>query len=151
AKWVHVDLTQQVLTAYEGDRLVFATLVSTGKKGFATPSGIYRVWYKVIHGAMHGARREPYFVDEVPFIQYFHRSHALHGTFGHDRFGTRQSHGCINLSMADAEWLFDWAPPALPAGWHAIEPEPAKQPRLWVVVERARRPSEGLLAARLAD
>jgi L,D-transpeptidase-like protein len=135
AKWVHIDLREQVLTAYEGDRLVFATLVSTGKAGDATKTGLFRVYHKAIHAAMHGRHKEDrYFVDEVPFIQYFFANVALHGTYWHDRFGERQSHGCVNLSFADAEWLFDWAPPALPKGWHAVEPTEG-QPRLWVLVE----------------
>ena len=134
AKWVHIDLREQVLTAYEGDRLVFATLVSTGKHGDATRAGVFRVYHKAIHAAMHGTDpADPYFVDEVPHVQYFFRNMALHGTYWHDRFGQRYSHGCVNLSFADAEWLFDWAPPPLPAGWHAIEPQSST---LWVQVQR---------------
>jgi hypothetical protein len=61
---------------------------------------------------------------------------ALHGTFWHDRFGRRASHGCVNLSMADARWLFDWAPPRLPSGWSAIWPLETHFPSLWVLVTR---------------
>ena len=135
AKWVHVSLQQQVLTAYEGDRLVFATLVSTGRTDQPTSRGLFRVFEKVIHASMHGVLPSPYFVDEVPFILYVYNSVGLHGTFWHDRFGERMSHGCINLSIADAEWLFTWAPPQLPAGWHAVEPEAANRPTLWVLIE----------------
>jgi Ala-tRNA(Pro) deacylase len=132
-KWVHIDLGQQTLTAYEGDRLVFATLVSTGKRGDETRTGLFRVYHKTIHASMHGTDpADPYFVDEVPFVQYFVANMALHGTFWHDRFGERHSHGCVNLSFADAEWLFEWAPPRLPAGWHAVVGD---QNGLWVKVE----------------
>ncbi len=55
-RWVHVDTDEQTLTAYEGDRMVFATLVSTGKKGWETPTGVFRVWLKVRHARMHGHR-----------------------------------------------------------------------------------------------
>jgi lipoprotein-anchoring transpeptidase ErfK/SrfK len=135
AAWVHVSLREQVLVAYEGPRAVYATLVSTGLAEHPTPRGLFRVWHKERHAPMHGDPPEPYFVDEVPFVQYFSKGIALHGTFWHDRFGRRASHGCVNLSMADAEWLFDWAPPLLPSGWHAIEPEAAKRSSLWVLVE----------------
>jgi hypothetical protein len=138
AKWVHVDLTEQVLTAYEGDHPVYATLVSTGKSGDDTKPGVYRVWYKMAHGAMHGQPDEPYFVDEVPWVMYFHRSQALHGTFWHDRFGHTISHGCVNLSIADAEWLFRWSPPELPQGWRAILPDAQARASLWVQIEHAR-------------
>jgi lipoprotein-anchoring transpeptidase ErfK/SrfK len=43
----------------------------------------------------------------VPYTLYFHKSEGLHGTYWHDRFGTCESHGCVNLSLADARWLFD--------------------------------------------
>ncbi|MEW6778087.1 MAG: L,D-transpeptidase, partial [Bdellovibrionota bacterium] len=136
-KWVHVDLTEQVLTAYEGDTLVFATLVSTGKKETQTKTGLFRVWRKAIHEALQGEPEDPYLVEEVPFLLFFHEEQAFHGTFWHEAFGTAASHGCVNLSMADAAWLFEWAPPRLPPGWHSITPEPAGLPTLWVQVERA--------------
>ena len=134
APWVYVDLDKQTLTAYEGDRLVFATLVSTGKPGFSTPTGIFRVWYKTRHTTMNG-RREPYHVEEVPDVMYFHGSDGLHGAFWHDCFGRPSSHGCINLSPADAQWLFGWAPPTLPPGWHSVLPPPTS-PSLRLVVGR---------------
>ncbi len=140
ARWVHVDLSEQVLTAYEGDRLVFSTLVSTGKPGHATTAGTFRVFEKTVHAAMHGRHGDPYFVDEVPFVLYFNDGMGLHGTFWHDRFGRRTSHGCVNLSIRDAEWLFDWAPPELPAGWHAVAPLAAGRPTLHVRVEHAPPP-----------
>jgi lipoprotein-anchoring transpeptidase ErfK/SrfK len=135
AKWVHVDLARQLLTAYEGDRLVYATLVSTGRPPHTTPTGRFRVWYKAIHSPMHGEPDDPYYVDEVPYVMFIRKGIALHGTFWHDRFGHRMSHGCVNLSIADAAWLFAWAPPTLPDGWHAIEPEPAGRPTLEVLIE----------------
>jgi hypothetical protein len=135
ARWVHVSLAEQTLVAYEGDTPVLATLVSTGLPQHATATGLYRVHHKEIHAAMHGDPPEPYFVDEVPFVQYFRQGMALHGTFWHDRFGRRASHGCVNLSMADARWLFEWAPPRLPPGWHAVDPDDAS-PSLWVLITR---------------
>ncbi len=134
ARWVHVSLAEQVLVAYEGDVPVFATLVATGRADHPTKQGLFRVWDKEIHAPMHGDPPEPYYVDEVPFVQYFDKGMALHGTFWHDRFGRRTSHGCINLSMADSRWLFDWAPPRLPSGWHSIDPEAARLPSLWVLI-----------------
>jgi lipoprotein-anchoring transpeptidase ErfK/SrfK len=136
ARWVHVSLREQVLVAYEGTAPVFATLVSTGRAEHPTPRGLFRVWHKERHVPMHAGPPEPYFVDEVPFVQYFRQGVALHGTFWHDRFGRAASHGCVNLSMADAEWLFDWAPPPLPYGWHAIEPEAGQRETVWVLIER---------------
>jgi hypothetical protein len=56
-------------------------------------------------------------------------------TYWHDRFGSPASHGCINLALADARWLFDWSPPKLPKNWHAIDPRPAQLSSLWVFVK----------------
>jgi lipoprotein-anchoring transpeptidase ErfK/SrfK len=135
ARWVHVDLSRQLLTAYEGDRLVFATLVSTGR-AHPTPTGHFRVWYKAVHAPMRGhPPDEPYFVDEVPYAMFFHGNLALHGTFWHDRFGRRMSHGCVNLSVGDAAWLFAWSPPSLPSGWRALEPAAAGRATLDVIIE----------------
>jgi hypothetical protein len=133
-RWVHVDTDQQTLTAYEGDRLVFATLVSTGKRDWETPTGIFRVWLKVRHARMHG-HRVRYLVEEVPYILWFAHDVAFHAAVWHDRFGTPVSHGCVNLSLADGEWLFRWAPPELPEGWHALNPAAAGLPTIWAVVE----------------
>ena len=135
-RWVHVDLREQVLTAYEGDQLVFATLVSTGRSGFQTSRGLFRVWRKVSHDLMH-SEKENYRVEEVPWTLYFRGPQALHGAFWHDHFGSPVSHGCVNLSMADAAWLFSWAPPPLPDGWHAIVRPLLGEDTLWVKVERA--------------
>jgi len=74
-------------------------------------------------------------VDEVPSVLYFHLSQALHGAFWHDHFGTPGSHGCVNLSIVDAKWVFDWAPPELKEGWRAVRKTPAA---LWVQVEKAK-------------
>jgi len=133
-KWVHVDTLEQVLTAYEGDRLVFATLVSTGREHWETPTGRFRVWLKLRHGEMSG-HRAAYLVEEVPDALFFGGATALHAAIWHDRFGAAVSHGCINLSPADAAWLFRWAPPELPERWHGILPGAAALPTLWVIIE----------------
>jgi lipoprotein-anchoring transpeptidase ErfK/SrfK len=143
-----VDLREQVLTAYEGDRWVFATLVSTGRHRFPTKPGVFRVQQKVAHTAMD-SEREGYYVDEVPFIQYFNGSQALHAAFWHDRFGFPVSHGCVNLSVADAAWLFGWSNPRLPEGWQTIITFNANLASLWVHVER--RPPLGDLPLSAKD
>lgn len=117
ARWVAVDLAQQVLSAYEGDRMVYATLVSTGRPPFYTPKGLYRIWIKQQTGGMEGGTVEKgdyYYLQDVPWVMYFARDVALHAAYWHDRFGYPSSHGCVNLSPLDARWLFDWATPQLP-------------------------------------
>jgi hypothetical protein len=140
AKWVLVDLSQQTLTAYEGETAVYATLISGGKnhKDSQTHAGLYQVEHKMAYSDMHGEPDDPYDVDRVPYTLYFNKDEALHGTYWHNRFGSPASHGCINLALADARWLFDWAPPQLPESWHTIDPRAAGRGSLWVFVkERA--------------
>ena len=140
-RWIHIDLDQQVLTAYEGDRLIFATMVSTGRKRRATPEGFFSVRRKIWHTRMRGAggSGDPYFVDQVPWVQYLTQSVALHGAFWHDRFGQQLSHGCINLAFADARFLFEWSPPDIPEGWLAVHPAGAGLPSVRVRIERLER------------
>ena len=143
AKWVFVDLSQQTLTAYEGETAVYATLISGGKnhQESQTHVGLFQVEHKLAYSDMHGEPDDPYEVDRVPYTLYFNGDEALHGAYWHNRFGSPASHGCINLALADARWLFDWAPPALPENWHAIEPRAAGIASLWVSIKERATPS----------
>ena len=126
-KWIDVSIKSQALVAYEGDKAVFATLVSSGRDGtnvkgeFATVQGSFRIREKHVAATMDGdTSGELYSIDDVPYIQYFHTSYALHGAFWHSDYGRVRSHGCVNLSPADAKRLFFWTEPKLPTGWHAV-------------------------------
>jgi len=120
-KWIHVDLDEQVLVAYEGDRPVFVTLVSTGKAGYDTPAGHYRLRRKFVSRRMTGPDPDTgtYDIAEVPWAMYYKGGYALHGAYWHDEFGQVRSHGCTNLPPPAARWLFRWSAPEIPTGWHA--------------------------------
>lgn len=148
-RWMHVDQGQQVLAAYEGDKMVFATLVSTGKSGRAstrTHNGVFQIYGKTVHSSMRGKPWDDYFAEEVPFVMHFDGGRALHGAYWHDQFGIEKSHGCINLSPADAAWLFAWTTPAVPDGWHNVLPTHWGGPVVTVVVDspshRETKPSK---------
>ena len=127
-RWLDIDISEQVLVAYEGERPVFATLVSTGRarRGSETPLGSHRIWVKLAFSDMSNLRYEDapshYAMEQVPWVQYFEGSFGLHAAFWHDDFGRRRSHGCVNLSPRDAQWLFQFTGPSLPNGWDAIFP-----------------------------
>ncbi len=110
-KWVSVDLYEQVAIAYEGDTPVFATLVSSGLKDWETEEGLFHVYVRYPRTLMIGAEGKPdfYSLQEVPWTQYFDHDIGLHGTYWHDGFGYRHSHGCVNLSITDSQWLYNWA------------------------------------------
>jgi lipoprotein-anchoring transpeptidase ErfK/SrfK len=139
-RWVDVDRARQVLIAFEGERPVFATLVSTGRAGNPTAPGEHRVWVKLATTDMSNVDNVDlysatalYTVSRVPWVMFFHNDQALHGAFWHDRFGAAASHGCVNLAPRDAAWLYTWAPPATPPGWTAVMPT-AREPGLRVRV-----------------
>lgn len=155
-RWIHVDLGEHTLTAWEGDQLRLATLVAIGKRRTATRAGRFAVYAKTVHSTMRGPERqlaprgrgaEPYLAEEVPHVLHYDAGRALHGAYWHDSFGAALSHGCINLSPADAAWLFAFAGPPLPAGWHNVLPAgwPGERP-LRVIVDSADRPLLGRLA-----
>ena len=109
-RWVAVDLFEQSLIAYEDDTPVFATAISSGLSDWPTKEGIYEVWARLTSDSMSGAAGAPdaYALQHVPWVMYFHHSVSLHGTYWHDDFGYRRSHGCVNMSISDARWLYDW-------------------------------------------
>jgi hypothetical protein len=127
-RWLDVNVSKQTLVAYDGEKPVFATLVSSGEAGLddadkttATKRGIFRIHTKHVSSTMSSDEvGEEYELRDVPYVQYFEKGYALHGAYWHDRFGTPKSHGCINLAPEDARRLFFFTEPALPLGWHGV-------------------------------
>lgn len=126
ARWIDVDTQRQVVTAYVGERPVYVTAVSTGRRGTETPTGVHRIWVKLAEDDMDDLERddvsENYAIQAIPWVQYFAGSVGFHAAFWHDRYGHPRSHGCVNLSPRDARWLFEFTQPNLPPGWDAILP-----------------------------
>ncbi|MBL4685090.1 MAG: L,D-transpeptidase family protein [Nannocystaceae bacterium] len=116
--WLDVDLEQQTLTVMRGKTPVFATLVSSGFKS-PTPRGVFRIRLKQASGTMSSSpgARDTYAVEEVPHVQYFFNSFALHSAYWHNRFGHKMSHGCVNLSPKDARTVYSVTGPHPRGGW----------------------------------
>lgn len=120
-KHIEVDLTHQKLYAYEGDKLVYSFLISSGKY-YVTPTGDFTIWIKLRYTRMVGGSKENntyYDLPNVPYTMYFYNSdhpkdqgYAIHGAYWHHNFGHPMSHGCINLSPQDAKLMYDWANPS---------------------------------------
>lgn len=109
-KWVDVNLTTQTLRAFEGQDVVFETLVSSGLPQYATVTGQFRIYYRLESQTMDGRRLGfDYVTENVPYVQYFYGDFALHGAWWHNNFGQQMSHGCVNLSVPDSKWLYEWA------------------------------------------
>jgi hypothetical protein len=110
-KWLAVDLFEQTAVAYVGDRMVFATLVSTGLPQWSTYEGLFQIYQRWVYGPMSGAAGwlgDAYYIDNIANIMYFNNDIALHAAYWHDKFGYRQSRGCVNLSLMDAHWIYEW-------------------------------------------
>src|SRR5918993_916912 len=110
-KWVLINITLQYLWAYQGDQVLWQGFVSTGTAKFATPPGSYRVLSKLESQTMEGVLGGEYYnVPDVPDVLYFtDRGHAIHGTYWHNNFGTPMGHGCVNLPMDVADWMYQWS------------------------------------------
>jgi lipoprotein-anchoring transpeptidase ErfK/SrfK len=110
-KTIVISISHQMLWAYKGDQVVLSSSVSTGRAGFDTPVGSFAVLTKLPSQTMEGVIGGEYYnVPDVPSVLYFTNSgHALHGTYWHNNFGTPMSHGCVNLPLDVAAWLYDWA------------------------------------------
>jgi len=121
-RWLDIDVSEQTLVAYEGDVPVYATLISSGKAGHRTPTGVYRLSRKVGERTMNSMAdsADSYSVAKVPWTAYFATGYALHAAYWHDGFGNRKSHGCVNLSPLDARALYAWTAPLVRPGWTEV-------------------------------
>jgi hypothetical protein len=128
-KRIEVSIARQVLTAYEGDKQVLQTKVSTGldrrvqegQTPWNTPSGEWRIASKMPSQHMGNGNItsdvEAYELLGVPWVCYFHANgNATHGTYWHTNFGNQMSHGCVNMPTQDALWVFRWSTPTYTIG-----------------------------------
>lgn len=117
-KHIYVDLTHQMLSAYDGKTLFMQTPISSGK-WFPTPDGEYTIWEKIRSTRMTGGSGEDFYdLPNVPYVMFFYNDEvsqgdgfSLHGAYWHDNFGHPMSHGCINMRIVDAQKLYEWASP----------------------------------------
>jgi glucose/arabinose dehydrogenase len=134
-KWIHVNVAEQTVIAYEGDTPIYATLSATGRRLYPTWPGLYQIYAKVRAGPMRwNDSTPPYNLANVPWIMYFNQDQALHASYWHDLFGTVRSAGCVNLSPHDAYWLFHWADPVYEEGSKVTNAND-ENPGTWVFVE----------------
>jgi hypothetical protein len=111
-RWIEVNLTEQNLVIYKNEKPIFATLVSTGRERGWTAAGSFTIYHIMEQYGLLSPDPNSignYYLEDVPHILFYQGSWALHGAYWHDAFGTPNSHGCVNLSLADAHWLYDWA------------------------------------------
>lgn len=124
-KRIEISIAEQRLTAYEGNKIVLRAPISSGvptsgpsPNGIPTetPQGRFRVSLKMPSRHMGDgnltSELEAYELPGVPWVSFFHGTGVgMHGTYWHDNFGSRMSHGCVNMRNADAKWIYRWTSP----------------------------------------
>lgn len=101
-----VDLSDQTLTAWQGETVALYTNISSGTWATPTVTGWFRIDRKYPSQHMSGPG---YSIPDVPWVMYFWDGYAFHGAYWHNNFGTPMSHGCIHLRPGEAQWLYNWA------------------------------------------
>lgn len=119
-KLIHVDLATQMVTAFEGQKMVLSVRCASGQRGTDTPKGEFFTYHKgpSIHMTNRGdAVANIYNLPGVPWCSFFTGSgHAIHGTYWHNDYGRPRSNGCVNLPSSVSKWIYRWTNPVVPVG-----------------------------------
>ncbi len=120
-KHIYVDIATQSITAFEDDKAVLTARCSSGGKGTRTPIGDFKTFHKgpTIHMTNDGeaGAGQGYDLPGVPWVSFFTGTgDSFHGTYWHNDYGKPRSHGCVNLSPADAKFIYRWTRPEVPVG-----------------------------------
>ncbi|MFE1665482.1 L,D-transpeptidase family protein [Microbacterium sp. P02] len=108
-----VNLSEQRTYLYENGQVIDSFLISSGKAGFSSHTGNFRITAKLTSQNMGNqdlTKAPNYYTPNVPDVMYYNGDEALHGAYWHNNFGNVMSHGCINMPLDKAANVFDWAP-----------------------------------------
>lgn len=110
-KLITVDIGKQMIYAWDGGQIVYQSVVSTGMRYTPTLKGTFSIQRKVPMQDMKGSYPPypPYHIKNVQHVMYYSGAYAIHGVHWHNKFGSRVSHGCVNLPPNAAEWMYNWA------------------------------------------
>ncbi|MCL2089664.1 MAG: L,D-transpeptidase/peptidoglycan binding protein [Micrococcales bacterium] len=113
-KWIDVNLSNHTVRAYEGTTVVMGPYsMVDGKPAMPTVTGTFTIYQKYESKTMRGFEADgvtPYVTENVPWSMFFHKGYAIHGAYWRSTFGYSASHGCVNLPVATAKQLYQWAP-----------------------------------------
>ncbi len=127
-KWLDVSIANQTLTAYEGSKAVYATLISSGRDQMkdpatsaATARGIFKVKSKYITRTLDPREVQNGFdVADAPWVMEFEPGYALHGMYWGDGVGEASTFHDVAMTPIDAHRIWAWSDPPLPEGWSAV-------------------------------
>ncbi len=131
-KWIDISIVTGTAVAYEGQKPVYATLVSVGRDRLGDPEttasterGTFRVIRKQITRRGDDSPDAP--LHDAPWALLLESGDWLYATPSHDRFGIEHTDGNIELSPKDGRHLFNWSSPQIPEGWHGVVVDPAEE------------------------
>ena len=111
-RWIEVNLYEQTISVYDHNQLVYASIIASGLEPLWTRPGLFQIYQKLDSTMMRGRfddGSDSYYLEDVPWTMYFDEARALHGAYWRANLGFAQSHGCVNMTVGDARWIFDWA------------------------------------------
>ena len=111
-KWIDINLSSKTVTAYEGATVVHGPVsIVDGAPATPTVTGTYQIYFKHRMQTMRGENADgsTYVTEDVPWVSYFYSGYAFHGAPWRSSFGYSGSHGCINMPVSEAEWIYNWA------------------------------------------
>ena len=111
-KWVDLNLSNKTVTAYEGATVVHGPVsIVDGAAETPTVTGTYKVYLQYESQTMRGENADgsPYVAEDVPWVSYFYSGYAFHGAGWRSSFGYSGSHGCVNMPVSEAQWIYNWA------------------------------------------
>jgi L,D-transpeptidase-like protein len=127
-KWLDVSLANQTLTAYEGQKPIYATLLSSGRdvlkdpaQAASTARGTFKIRKKSVTGPVDSREvHDDFDVTDAPWMMEFEPGYSFMGSYWGDGIGEAQTFHNVALSPVDARRIWHWAEPALPEGWHGV-------------------------------
>ncbi len=113
-KWVDVNLSDNSVTAYVGGKVAGGPFYMVpGAPETPTIVGTFHVYLKYDVQTMRGENADgtKYETEGVPWVTYFSGGYAMHGapwrsSFGWSGYGG--SHGCVNMPVDAAKFIYDW-------------------------------------------
>jgi lipoprotein-anchoring transpeptidase ErfK/SrfK len=140
---INIDKTKQQMTVFLDGVESYNWPVSTGKSGYATPSGTFtatsmnEIWYS-----------KEWDNAPMPHAIFFMKDgHAIHGSYDVKHLGKAASHGCVRISPENAATLYSLVAKTglkIPRSyWQAMLPEPK-----WLVSPEAELAIVRTLAVR---
>ena len=118
---IEISIAKQRLTAWRDGRVVYRFVISTGRAGYETPPGHYKIlekyenrWSRKWSVWMPFAMRwyQGYFIHQLP-----HKDGSSYN-IGASKLGKPDSHGCVRVDVGDAETLFRWTKVGTPVWVH---------------------------------